>query len=236
MSVHVAGYGVFTIPHGPVSSGVIESMEYLAGTPGENSPHLNMRVFYKHRGIEKPYESMTGDDGMLLAERTEGIANVAHALAFCPAAERIAGCQPTRTAALVRVLHAEFERIGNHLDVAVRPADAAGLVVATARFALHKGNVLRLVSKMSGSRSGRGVVVPGGVSALPRIGPAQILAELARLEKAVTVDAAALMATSSSLDLRVPRTYATWAYAPRSVSVRAGSGGSWPVCRPVAVR
>lgn len=46
--------------------------------------------------------------------------------------------------------------------------------------------MLRLVSKMSGRRFGRGVVMPGGVSALQRIGPAQILAELARLENAVT--------------------------------------------------
>jgi hypothetical protein len=59
----------------------------------------------KHRGIEKRYEGMTGGDGVLLAERTEGIAAVAYVLAFCQAAERIAGCQPTRTARLARVLH-----------------------------------------------------------------------------------------------------------------------------------
>ena len=197
---HVAGYGVFTIPHGPVRSGVLESIEYLVETPGEEIPHLNMRVFYKHRGIEKRYPGMTAADGVLLAERTEGIASVAHALAFCHAAERIAGCQPPPAAGLVRVLHAELERIANHLDVAVRLADAAGLAVATARFALHKENVLRLVSRMSGSRFGRGVVVPGGVSALPRIGPAEIGAELSRLEGKITGDAAALMATSSFLD------------------------------------
>jgi Ni,Fe-hydrogenase III large subunit len=57
-----------------------------------------MRVSCKHRGIEKRYERMTGGDGVLLAERTEGIAAVAHVLAFCQAAERIAGCQPARTA------------------------------------------------------------------------------------------------------------------------------------------
>jgi Ni,Fe-hydrogenase III large subunit len=143
---------------------------------------------------------MTAAEGVLLAERTEGIAAVAHALAYCHAIERIAGCQPPRAAGLVRVLYAELERIANHLDVAVRLADAAGLAVATARFALHKERVLRLVSRMCGSRFGRGVVVPGGVSALPRLSPAQILAELARLAEPVTADAAALMATSSFLD------------------------------------
>ena len=197
---HVAGYGVFTIPHGPVRSGVLESIEYLVETPGEEIPHLNMRVFYKHRGIEQRYQGMTAADGVLLAERTEGIASVAHALAFCHAAERIAGCQIPPAAGLVRVLYGELERIANHLDVAVRLADAAGLAVATARFALHKEHVLRLVSRMCGSRFGRGVVVPGGVSAPPRIGPAEIGAELRRLEPKITADAAALMATSSLLD------------------------------------
>jgi formate hydrogenlyase subunit 5 len=197
---HVAGYGLFTIPHGPVRSGVFESMEYLVETPGEAIPHLNMRIFYKHRGIAGRFTGMTVADAVLLAERAEGIASVAHALAFCHAVEAIAGCEISREAALVRVIHAELERIANHLDVAMRLADAAGLAVATARFALHKERILRLVSALCGSRFGRGVVVPGGVRAAPRKPPTEILAELARLEKQVTADAQGLMATSSFLD------------------------------------
>ena len=197
---HVTGYGMFTIPHGPVRSGVLESIEYLVETPGEAIPHLNMRVFYKHRGVESRFTGLTLPDGVLLAERAEGIASVAHALAFCHAAERIAGCTPPGAAALVRVLHAELERITNHLDVAVRLADAAGLAVATARLALHKERVMRLVSRMCGSRFGRGVVVPGGVTARPRLSPADLRAELGTLSRQVIGEAAALMATSSFLD------------------------------------
>ena len=210
---HVAGYGMFTIPHGPVRSGVFESMEYLVETPGEAIPHLNMRIFYKHRGIAARFTGMTVADGVLLAERAEGVASVAHALAFCHAVEAIAGCEVPREAALVRVVHAELERIANHLDVAMRLADAAGLAVATARFALHKERVLRLVSGLCGSRFGRGVIVPGGVSALwgapgghppgpagPRKRPADILAELGAIEKQVMADAEMLAGTSSFLD------------------------------------
>jgi len=197
---HVEGYGLFTIPHGPVRSGVLESIEYLVETPGEAIPHLNMRVFYKHRGVESRFTGLTLPDGVLLAERAEGIASVAHALAFCHAAERIAGCTPPAAAALVRVLHAELERIAYHLDVAVRLADAAGLAVATARLALHKERVMRLVSRMCGSRFGRGVVVPGGVTAPPRLSPAELRAELGTLSRQVIAEAAALMATSSFLD------------------------------------
>jgi formate hydrogenlyase subunit 5 len=197
---HVTGYGMFTIPHGPVRSGVLESIEYLVETPGEAIPHLNMRVFYKHRGVQDAFAGMTPADAVLLAERTEGIASVAHALAFSHAVERIAGCEPPAAAQLVRVLHAELERIANHLDVAVRLADAAGLAVATARLALHKERVMRLVSRLCGGRFGRGVVVPGGVSAPPLLPPAQLRAELDRLAKPIAADADALMATSSFLD------------------------------------
>ena len=197
---HVTGYGVFTIPHGPVRSGVMEAIEYLVETPGEAIPHLNMRVFYKHRGVADRFAGMSPADAVLLAERAEGIASVAHALAFCHAVEQIAGCQPPPAAGLVRLLHAELERIANHLDVAVRLADAAGLAVATARFALHKERVQRLVSALCGSRFGRGVVVPGGVAALPVLPPAQIRAEAGKLRTAITADAGALMGTSSFLD------------------------------------
>jgi Ni,Fe-hydrogenase III large subunit len=197
---HVAGYGLFTIPHGPVRSGVFESMEYLVETPGEAIPHVNMRIFYKHRGIAARFPGMTVADGVLLAERTEGIASIAHALGFCHAVEAIAGCEIPREAALLRVIHAELERIANHLDVAVKLADAAGLAVATARFALHKERVLRLVSGLCGSRFGRGVVVPGGVSAFSRERLADLLPALGKLDKQVTADAEMLMGTSSFLD------------------------------------
>jgi Ni,Fe-hydrogenase III large subunit len=197
---HVMGPGLFTIPHGPVRSGVMESIEYLVETPGEDIPHLNMRVFYKHRGIEKRFEQMPAADGVLLAERVEGTASVAHALAYCHALERLAGCAVPAPARLVRMLHAELERIAGSLEVTVRLADAAGLAVAATRFAWHKERVLRLVGRLCGSRFGRGVVVPGGVSGRPRIPPAELRAEAERLEKAIGADSAALLDTSSFLD------------------------------------
>ncbi len=202
---HVMGPGLFTIPHGPVRSGVLESIEYLVETPGEDIAHLNMRLFYKHRGIEKRFEQLTAADGVLLAERTEGVASVAHALAYCHAMERLAGVSLPWPAALIRVIHAELERLAAHLDTAVRLADAAGLAVATARFGLHKEHLARLVSRMCGSRFGRGVVVPGGVRALPQVSAAEFGAEIGRLERSITADATVLMGTASFLD-RLRRT------------------------------
>jgi formate hydrogenlyase subunit 5 len=196
----ILGPGLFTIPHGPVRSGVMESIEYLVETPGEDIPHLSMRLYYKHRGIEDRMRGASIADGVLLAERTEGVASVAHALAFCHAVERLGGGEIPRRAALIRVLHAELERLIAHLDVTVRLADAAGLAVATARFGSSKEHLARLVSRMCGSRFGRGVVVPGGVTATPALSGEDLLAAISRLDRTVNSDARLLMGTASFLD------------------------------------
>lgn len=197
---HVMGPGLFSIPHGPVRSGVFESVEYVVETPGEDIPHVNVRPHFKHRGLEVRFEGMTAARAVLLAEQVEGVASVAHACAFAHAVEALSGAEPPLAAQLVRVLHAELERIANHLDVAMRLSDASGLAVATARFGLHKENVLRLVSSLCGNRFGRGVVVPGGVRDLPGLPADALRQRLDRLSRDITADAQALMQTASFLD------------------------------------
>lgn len=198
--VDVSGRGMFAIPFGPVRSGVFESIEFLIETPGEDIPHLNIRPHYKHRGIAKRFEGLNPADGVLVAERVEGIASVAHALAFSHAAEAIAGTIVPTRARLLRVIYAELERIANHLDVAMRLADAAGLSVATSRFSWHKESVLRLISQMCGSRFGRGAVLPGGVHEPPALALSAVTAELSRLHRRIRTDATLAMKTPSFLD------------------------------------
>ena len=196
----VVGTGIFTIPHGPVRSGVFESVEYLVETPGEDIPLLRVRPYAKHRGMQKRFEGLDVADGVLLAERVEGIACVAHALAFTHAIETLAQVRVPPAAALVRVLHAELERIANHLDVLLKLTDAAGLAVAAARFGLHKERLMRLVGALCGSRFGRGVVIPGGVTTLPRISTSAASGQLEQLRRAVDVDVRILQETASFLD------------------------------------
>lgn len=198
----VSGRGVFTIPYGPVRGGVGEAVEYSVETPGEDILRLGVRLHAKHRGIDSRFQSLSIDDGVLLAERVEGIASVAHAVAYCQAIEAICGTEISMTAQLVRLVHAELERIANHLDVAMKAADGAALAVAVARFGWHKERVLRAVNSWCGNRFGRGVVVPGGVTlargaASP---PAGSMTELARLRRDVERDGRALLETASFLD------------------------------------
>ena len=198
--VDVSGHGVFTLPLGPVRSGVFESIEFLIETPGEDIPHLNIRPHYKHRGIAKRFEGLRLADGVLVAERVEGIASVAHALAFAHAAETLAEVPPPRRAGLIRVIHAELERLANHLDVVTRLCDAAGLAVPHARFGWHKESIMRLVSKLCGNRFGRSVVRVGGVVAEPRLRPADVTQQLAVITRRIHSDRNALMVDASFLD------------------------------------
>ena len=198
-SVDVSGQ-VFSLPWGPVRSGVQESLELLLETPGEDIPHLSIRPHYKHRGIAKQFEGRSVADGVLVAEHVEGVASVAHALAFSHAVEAIAGTEVPHRAQLTRVLHAELERIANHLDVTMKLADTAGLSAATARFGTHKESVLRWVSQLTGNRFARGVVVPGGVRSGLDTPDRSGLDRLSWLHEAIRSDIAALETSPSFLD------------------------------------
>ncbi len=200
LAVRARGEGLLTIPYGPVRSGVYEAIEYLLETPGEDIPHVRTRVYHKHRGIQARFEGLSIEDGVLLGERVEGVASVAHALAFCQAVEQLAQVVLPAPAALVRLLHAELERVANHLDSVVHHTEGAGQAVAYTRMTLHKERVLRLQAQLCGHRFARGVVVPGGVSGALRISPAQALGLLAQLEHGIRADANLLMATPSFLD------------------------------------
>ncbi|WP_022900665.1 NADH-quinone oxidoreductase subunit C [Humibacter albus] len=198
--VDLRGHGLLTLMFGPVRSGVSESIEFLIETPGEDIPHLNIRPHFKHRGIAKRFEALAPQDAVLVAERVEGIASVAHALAFSHAVESAAGTRVPPRARLLRVVYAELERIANHLECAMRLSDAAGLSVAIARFAWHKELVMRTMSTLTGSRFGRGAVIPGGVRA-PRVDPVVAFdADWSRLRNRILDDRRRVMRTSSFLD------------------------------------
>ncbi len=196
----VSGEGLFTIPYGPVRSGVFESVEYLVETPGEDIANLRVRVHHKHRGIEGRFEGRSTADGVLVAERVEGVASVAHAIAYCQAVEGLAGVVVPAPAQLVRVVHAELERVANHLESVIRHTEASGQAVAYARLTLHKERVLRLHGFLCGHRFGRGVVVPGGVANGARLEPDEIGSALDKLARDVDDDLRLLMATPSFLD------------------------------------
>lgn len=196
----VVGPETFVIPYGPVRSGVFESVQHVVDTGGEDVLALTVRPFFKRRGLEARFAGATPEEGAFVAERVAGIAAVAHGIAFATGVERALGVEPPTRAQLLRAVHAELERIANHLDVAAKLAEDAALSVGAARFAILKEDVMRLRAATCGSRFGRGVVVPGGVSAPCATPNEDVTAGLARLERDLRRDRRLLMRTTSFVD------------------------------------
>jgi formate hydrogenlyase subunit 5 len=190
----------FLIPYGPIRSGVFEAIQYAVETGGEDVLALEVRPFFKHRGLERRFAGLSPLHGAFLAERVAGIAAVAHASAFAHAVERSLAVEPPERASLWRIVHAELERVANHLDVATRLAEDAALSVAVARFGILKEDVMRLRASLCGSRFGRGVVVPGGIAAPPGLEPDEIRAWLDRFERNVVRDRRLALRTVSFTD------------------------------------
>lgn len=196
----VSGAGVFSLPYGPVRSGVFEAIQFLIETGGEDIPRVQVRPFFKRRGMEERFRGLDVGTASHVAERIAGIASVAYATAFAQAVERALGVEAPPRAQWWRVVYAELERIANHLDVLAKEAETTALFVGQARFQIHKENVLRLQAAFTGSRFARGAIVPGGVRADGRVPLDDLLRVLDVFEKELRADRRLYLGTTSLTD------------------------------------
>ncbi|MBI4293295.1 MAG: NADH-quinone oxidoreductase subunit C [Betaproteobacteria bacterium] len=162
--VKVAGEGVHEIPVGPVHAGVIEPGHFRFSIVGEKILRLEERLCYKHKGIEKRFETMTIEDGARLAGRVSGDSTVAYAWAYAMALEGISGTEPPPRALALRGVLLELERIANHLgDLGYLGNDVA-LSFGFFQFWRLKEDLLRLNAALFGHRYLMDLVVPGGLA------------------------------------------------------------------------
>ncbi|HLI58967.1 MAG TPA: hypothetical protein VKV21_04805 [Solirubrobacteraceae bacterium] len=196
----VHGLDAFVIPYGPVRSGIFEAIQFQVETGGESVVALQTRPFFKHRGLEERFRGVPVADAVHIAERVAGISSVAYACAYSQAVERALGIEVSRLAERWRAVHAELERIACHLDVIAKQADTAALSVGHARFQILKERVMRLRAQLTGSRFGRGAVVPGGVRGIPAHDRNALRREIDELERDLRRDRRLFLATASMTD------------------------------------
>ncbi|MDX1376230.1 MAG: hypothetical protein R3357_11735, partial [Burkholderiales bacterium] len=162
--VTVEGEGVHEIPVGPVHAGTIEPGHFRFSVVGEKLLRLEARLGYKHKGIEKRFESLGLEDGIRLAGRVSGDSTVAYAWAYAMALEGMSSTQPSPRALALRALLLERERVANHLgDLGYLGNDCA-LGFGFAQFWRLKEIVLRSNAAVFGHRYLMDRIVPGGVS------------------------------------------------------------------------
>ena len=160
---HIEGEGVFEVPVGPIHAGIIEPGHFRFSVAGEPIMQLEIRHFWKHRGVEKLFERLQFTEAVPLAERVSGDTTVGHGLAYCQAAETLMQVEAPRRARYLRSLFLELERLHNHLgDVGAICNDTA-YALAHAHCGRMKERLMQLNDRLSGSRFLRGVIRVGGV-------------------------------------------------------------------------
>lgn len=160
----VYGEGVYQIPVGPVHAGIIEPGHFRFSVIGETIFNLEIRMFYKHRGLEKLAEGKTPQECVKVAESISGDETCTNSFAFCNAIELISKIKVPNRASHLRVAYLELERIYSLLsDLAGMIIDIAYPVGASPFFVLRE-EILRFNEKLTGSRFLKGAVCIGGVN------------------------------------------------------------------------
>ncbi|MCP4516298.1 MAG: hypothetical protein GY824_13845 [Delftia sp.] len=131
---------------------------------GEIVEELDIRLGYTHKGLERLFQTKhTLADGWQLAEHVSGDSAFAHSLAYCRAAEALAGVQPPAPAQLLRGLFLELERIANHVGDCCALAHDVAYDVAASELSALRERLLRLNEQISAHRLLRGLNRPGGL-------------------------------------------------------------------------
>jgi formate hydrogenlyase subunit 5 len=187
------------LPFGPVRADVLESGEFIFFYIGEAILHYHPRLFFKHRGMEKRFQGIPAERGVVLAERVSGVGSVAHALAYCQAVEAAANCDVPARALFLRVLLAEMERLYNHLHYLGHLCHTTTLKVGEAEGKLLEERAKQLNTRLTGSRLLRSILTIGGLRR--DLSPKGWLgAELEKLRETYSVYARRLESTDSHLD------------------------------------
>ncbi|MGC8588596.1 MAG: NADH-quinone oxidoreductase subunit C [Hydrogenobaculum sp.] len=156
--------GSFKILVGPIHAGIIEPGHFRFTLNGEPILKLEIRHFYKHKGIEKLAEGKPVEFGLKLSERISGDHSIAHSLAFVKAVETIYDIDIPPKAIYVRAILLELERLMCNLnDFAFIFQDVGYSFGAQKVFAI-KEMLMRLNEALTGNRFNRGIIKIGGVS------------------------------------------------------------------------
>jgi Ni,Fe-hydrogenase III large subunit len=188
-TVPVRGRGTYQVAVGPIHAGVIESGHFRFHVVGERILHMDPRLFYKHRGLERAAEGRPPEEGMAFAARACGAGAVTNSVAYAQACEGALGLGPSRELRRARTVLLELERLYNHLNDVAAICAGVGFAPGNMAFAALKERALRLNLKLTGHRFLFGAVTVGA-SPFELGGPA---ADRARGELGeLSVDAAAV--------------------------------------------
>lgn len=153
--------GLHQVAVGPVHAGVIESGHFRFHVVGERVHHVDLRLFYKRRGIEKAAAGRAPGAAVATLARACGACAVTTAVAASQAVEQAEGLWPSPALARARTLLLELERLWNHLNDLGAALSGIGLAAGATTFAVLKERAQRVNAALTGHRFLFGAVGPG---------------------------------------------------------------------------
>jgi Ni,Fe-hydrogenase III large subunit len=183
-TVEVRGDDAYQVAVGPIHAGVIESGHFRFHVVGEKILHLDARLFYKHRGLERAAEGASLDEGARFVGRACAACAVTNGVAYAQAVEQARGLRSVPDLARARTILLELERVWSHLNDISAVCAGTGLAAGATRFAGLTERARRLNERLTGHRFLFGTIEVGG-SALTLDGEAVAAArdELAGLRR-----------------------------------------------------
>lgn len=160
----IASEGGIQIPVGPVHAGIIEPGHFRFSVIGEPIDNLEIRLMYKHRGIEKLCENVDANDLNLVFERVSGESSVAYSECYALLVEKLLSYNVPYEIKALRVLFLELERIYNFLDDIGGICTDVGYSYPAKKFSYLSEQIHQLSEKLTGSRFMRNVIVPCGIN------------------------------------------------------------------------
>jgi Ni,Fe-hydrogenase III large subunit len=151
-TVPVRGHDAYQVAVGPIHAGIIESGHFRLHVVGERILHLDARLFYKHRGLERAAEGHTLEEGLAYATRACAACAVANGVAYAHACEDALGLTPHIELARVRTMLLELERMWSHLNDLAAICSGVGLAAGNTHFAGLTERARRLNAKLTGHR------------------------------------------------------------------------------------
>jgi Ni,Fe-hydrogenase III large subunit len=151
-TVRVRGHDPYDVAVGPIHAGVIESGHFRFRVVGDRILHIDVRLFYKHRGLERAAEGATLDEGLAYAARACAACAVTNSVAYAQACEEALGLAPTPELARVRTILLELERVWSHLNDIAAICAGCGLAAGNQWFAALTENARRLNAQVTGHR------------------------------------------------------------------------------------
>ncbi len=131
----VRGADPYQVAVGPIHAGVIESGHFRFHVVGDLILHVDARLFYKHRGLERRGRGASlSQTALPVVARACAGCWVTNAVAYAQACEEILGLTPTPELARVRTILLELERVWNTLNDIGAICAGVGLAAGNNRF------------------------------------------------------------------------------------------------------